>query len=103
MAARSCGPATPSRCPPHATGSPGRRLSAPTRAPTAPAPPAWPGATSRSAPRPCRSLVAVRLLVTGSAGHLGEALVRVLGAEGHDLVGLDVLASAHTHVVGSIA
>ena len=41
--------------------------------------------------------------MTGSAGHLGEALVRVLGAEGHDVVGLDVLASSHTAVVGSIA
>jgi UDP-glucose 4-epimerase len=45
----------------------------------------------------------VRVLVTGSAGHLGEALVRVLGAEGHDAVGLDVLASDDTSLVGSIA
>ena len=45
----------------------------------------------------------MRLLVTGSAGHLGEALMRVLGAEGHDVVGLDVLASPYTHLVGSIA
>src|SRR4051812_7184115 len=45
----------------------------------------------------------MRLLVTGSAGHLGEALVRVLGAEGHEVIGLDILASAHTAVVGSIA
>jgi hypothetical protein len=45
----------------------------------------------------------MRLLVTGSAGHLGEALVRVLGAEGHEVVGLDVLDSPHTAVVGSIA
>jgi nucleoside-diphosphate-sugar epimerase len=45
----------------------------------------------------------MRILVTGSAGHLGEALMRVLGGEGADLVGLDVLASPHTHVVGSIA
>jgi UDP-glucose 4-epimerase len=45
----------------------------------------------------------VKLLVTGSAGHLGEALVRVLGAEGHEVTGLDVLASPHTSVVGSIA
>jgi UDP-glucose 4-epimerase len=41
--------------------------------------------------------------VTGSAGHLGEALVRVLTAEGHDVVGIDLLASPHTKVVGSIA
>jgi UDP-glucose 4-epimerase len=45
----------------------------------------------------------VRLLVTGSAGHLGEALVRVLAAAGHDVAGLDLLASPYTTVVGSIA
>ena len=45
----------------------------------------------------------MRLLVTGSAGHLGEALVRVLGAEGHEVVGLDVLESPHTTIMGSIA
>jgi UDP-glucose 4-epimerase len=45
----------------------------------------------------------MRILVTGSAGHLGEALVRVLGDEGHDVIGLDVLESVHTDTVGSIA
>jgi UDP-glucose 4-epimerase len=45
----------------------------------------------------------MRILVTGSAGHLGEALVRVLGAEGHDVAGLDILLSRFTSVVGSIA
>jgi UDP-glucose 4-epimerase len=45
----------------------------------------------------------MRILVTGSSGHLGEALVRVLGAEGHDVAGLDVLESPHTSAVGSIA
>ncbi len=45
----------------------------------------------------------MRVLVTGSSGHLGEALVRVLGADGVDVVGLDVLDSPHTDVVGSIA
>jgi len=44
----------------------------------------------------------VRILVTGSAGHLGEALVRTLADEGHDVVGLDVLPSPHTHVVASV-
>ena len=43
-----------------------------------------------------------RVLVTGSAGHLGEALVRVLRAAGHDVVGLDLLDSPFTSVVGSI-
>jgi UDP-glucose 4-epimerase len=41
-------------------------------------------------------------MVTGSAGHLGEALVRVLGEEGHEVRGLDVLESAFTSVAGSI-
>jgi UDP-glucose 4-epimerase len=41
--------------------------------------------------------------VTGSAGHLGEGLVRVLGSEGFEVVGLDVLDSQYTTVVGSIA
>ena len=45
----------------------------------------------------------MRVLVSGSAGHLGEALVRVLGDAGHDVVGLDLLASPYTSVVGSIA
>jgi UDP-glucose 4-epimerase len=44
-----------------------------------------------------------RILVTGSAGHLGEALVRTLSAQGRDVVGLDVTASEHTSVVGSVA
>ena len=44
----------------------------------------------------------MRVLVTGSAGHLGEALVRVLRADGLDVVGLDLLASPHTDVVGSV-
>jgi UDP-glucose 4-epimerase len=42
----------------------------------------------------------MKVLVTGSAGHLGEALVRSLPG---DIVGLDVLASAHTQAVGSVA
>ena len=45
----------------------------------------------------------MRVLVSGSAGHLGEALVRVLGDAGYDVVGLDLLASPYTSVVGSIA
>ena len=44
----------------------------------------------------------MRILVTGSSGHLGEGLVRILGAEGADVVGLDVLDSPHTSLVGSI-
>jgi NAD(P)-dependent dehydrogenase (short-subunit alcohol dehydrogenase family) len=45
----------------------------------------------------------MKILVTGSSGHLGEALMRVLPADGHEVIGLDVLDSAHTDVVGSIA
>ncbi|HYN88422.1 MAG TPA: NAD(P)-dependent oxidoreductase, partial [Ardenticatenaceae bacterium] len=45
----------------------------------------------------------MRILVTGSAGHLGEALVRALQNSYHDVVGLDKLASPLTSHVGSIA
>jgi UDP-glucose 4-epimerase len=45
----------------------------------------------------------VRILVTGSSGHLGEALMRVLPERGHDVVGLDLLASPYTTIRGSIA
>ncbi len=44
----------------------------------------------------------MRVLITGSSGHLGEALVRVLGSEGFDVVGLDAVESPYTSVVGSI-
>jgi UDP-glucose 4-epimerase len=44
----------------------------------------------------------MRILVTGSSGHLGEALMRVLRDDGADVVGLDVLPGASTDVVGSI-
>lgn len=43
------------------------------------------------------------LLVTGSSGHLGEALVRTLQAERRETIGIDVLPGAFTHYVGSIA
>ncbi len=43
------------------------------------------------------------VLVTGSAGHLGEALVRRLRADGRAVKGLDIKPSSHTDVVGSIA
>jgi nucleoside-diphosphate-sugar epimerase len=45
----------------------------------------------------------VSILVTGSAGHLGEALMRTLREGGHEAIGLDVRASSHTDRVGSIA
>jgi UDP-glucose 4-epimerase len=43
------------------------------------------------------------ILVTGSAGHLGEALMRTLPLEGHHPVGLDIKDSPFTQRVGSIA
>src|SRR4051812_42475030 len=42
------------------------------------------------------------VLVTGSAGHLGEAIVRRLRAEGREVRGIDIKASAFTDQVGSI-
>src|SRR5262245_13683099 len=42
------------------------------------------------------------ILVTGSAGHLGEALVRVLRAAGRAVPGVDIAATPFTDVVGSI-
>jgi nucleoside-diphosphate-sugar epimerase len=45
----------------------------------------------------------MRILVTGSSGHLGEALMWVLLDLGIDAVGLDVVPSEHTGMVGSIA
>jgi UDP-glucose 4-epimerase len=45
----------------------------------------------------------MRILVTGSAGHLGEALMRVLSSSEHEAIGIDVLPSPYTHRVGSIA
>ena len=44
----------------------------------------------------------MKLLVTGSAGHLGDGTVRTLRAQGHEVVGLDVLAAETTDIVGSI-
>jgi UDP-glucose 4-epimerase len=44
----------------------------------------------------------VTLLVTGSAGHLGEALMRTLRASGHAARGLDLKPSPFTDCVGSI-
>jgi UDP-glucose 4-epimerase len=45
----------------------------------------------------------VTILVTGSSGHLGEALVRTLAAQGRAVVGLDIRPGAFTHLIGSIA
>ena len=45
----------------------------------------------------------MRILVTGSSGHLGEALMRTLRAQGREAVGIDLLPSPWTDHVGSIA
>jgi UDP-glucose 4-epimerase len=44
----------------------------------------------------------MRVLVTGSAGHLGEGLVRTLRERQHEVVGLDLQQSPFTAHVGSI-
>jgi UDP-glucose 4-epimerase len=44
----------------------------------------------------------MNVLVTGSAGHLGEAMMRTLPRAGHHGIGIDIKPSAFTHHVGSI-
>jgi UDP-glucose 4-epimerase len=44
----------------------------------------------------------MKILVTGSAGYLGQALVKVFRQQGHVVTGLDVLASPETDVMASI-
>lgn len=45
----------------------------------------------------------MKILVTGSAGHLGEALVRSLRAAGKQPIGVDIKESEFTDFVGNIA
>src|ERR1700749_1076301 len=45
----------------------------------------------------------MKYLVTGSSGHLGEALVRTLRDLNHEVVGVDILQSPFTTHVGSIS
>lgn len=45
----------------------------------------------------------MKILVTGSSGHLGEALMRSLHDSAHDAVGADLRPSPFTHRVGSIS
>jgi len=45
----------------------------------------------------------MKILVTGSTGHLGEALMRTLESSEHDAHGLDRLPSSCTHHVASIS
>jgi UDP-glucose 4-epimerase len=50
-----------------------------------------------------RREIGMKILVTGSAGHLGEALVRSLSRLGEEVIGLDILQSPFTACLGSIA
>jgi len=45
----------------------------------------------------------MKILITGSAGHLGEALVRTFLANGDQPVGVDIQASEFTDFVGNLA
>jgi UDP-glucose 4-epimerase len=45
----------------------------------------------------------MKILVTGSSGHLGEALMRTLPGLGHEALGVDITTSPFTQVTGSIA
>jgi nucleoside-diphosphate-sugar epimerase len=44
----------------------------------------------------------MKTLVTGSSGHLGEALVRTLRDAGQQVIGLDIKESPFTTIVGSV-
>lgn len=48
------------------------------------------------------ALPGMRVVVAGSAGHLGEGLVRQLRTERHEVIGIDVFASPFTTEVGSV-
>jgi nucleoside-diphosphate-sugar epimerase len=45
----------------------------------------------------------MKVLITGSSGHLGEALMRTLSGGPHEAIGIDIVPSPFTHMVGSIA
>ncbi len=45
----------------------------------------------------------MKILVTGSAGHLGEAIVRTLRSSSHEVTGTDLIHSDFTDITGSIA
>jgi UDP-glucose 4-epimerase len=44
----------------------------------------------------------MKILVTGSSGHLGEALMRTLENSNHEATGVDLIPGKFTHFVGSV-
>ncbi|WP_313919799.1 NAD(P)-dependent oxidoreductase [Tahibacter sp.] len=44
----------------------------------------------------------MRIIVTGSSGHLGEALMRTLRAQGHEAIGVDIRPASYTDRVGTL-
>jgi UDP-glucose 4-epimerase len=45
----------------------------------------------------------MKILITGSSGHLGEALMRTLKNSPHEVIGTDIKSSAFAGLVGSIS
>ncbi len=45
----------------------------------------------------------MKVLVTGSSGHLGEALVRTMRRSGHQTTGVDIISSSVTDIVDTIS
>src|SRR5688572_23413883 len=45
----------------------------------------------------------MKILVTGSSGHLGEALMRTFANGPHEAIGVDIVRSPYTKVLGSLA
>ncbi|MBV7334444.1 NAD(P)-dependent oxidoreductase [Chloroflexi bacterium TSY] len=44
----------------------------------------------------------MKVLVTGSAGHLGEALIRTLQNQAYEVIGTDLSETGYTNIVGTI-
>ena len=56
----------------------------------------------RSAGSESKLNATMTVLVTGSSGHLGEALMRILRASGRAALGLDIIPGPFTDAIGSI-
>src|SRR4051812_16632776 len=61
------------------------------------------GTAKQTRQRGCKLPHHMKILITGSSGHLGEALMRTLADGPHEALGVDLLRSPFTNVVGSIA